>query len=542
MSTTWKHIAEVRRILQNEQGATVKEWGGRLPVALIYPNTYYVGMSSLGLHTVCRLFNDHDDVVCERVFWNEGAPLLSIEGQRPLADFAVLAFTVSYELDYLNVVEMLRAAGIPRRADERDRDWPLLIAGGPAVTANPEPLAPFCDAFAIGEGEVIIPPLLDTLREGISGDREELLRALSTVHGLYVPHLPGAQPPVARQWVRDLDAWPTATVVYTADTEFGDRTLIEVSRGCGRGCRFCLAGFCYRPPRERSVEALLAQAREGLRHRESVGLVGAAVSDYSRINELVAGLREMGAGVSVSSLRVDPLPDALLQVLVESGTRTLTIAPETGSQKLRTAINKGVSEDDVLRAAHTAASHGFAQLKLYFMVGLPGETEDDVQAIVDLALAVADRFQRQVTVNLTPFVPKAHTPFQWAAMADVETLRARITHVQRALRRRGVAVRAESPAWAAVQGVLARGDRRVGAALLALERPTLSGWRKALAAVELDQTAYLDEWALDAPLPWQVVSSGADVAYLRREWEQARDGRETAPCPHERCRLCNVCE
>jgi len=280
----------------------------------------------------------------------------------------------------------------------------------------------------------------------------------------------------------------------------------------------------------------------GLRYREGVGLVSAAVSDYSRIGELVAGLRGMGAGISVSSLRVDPLPEALLQALAESGIRTLTIAPEAGSQRLRTMINKGVSEDDVLRAAHAAARHGFAQLKLYFMVGLPGETDDDVQAITDLALAVGKPFRRQVTVNLTPFVPKAHTPFQWVAMADVTTLRARIRRVRQTLQRRGVAVRAESPAWAAVQGVLARGDRRVGSALLALEHPTLAGWRKALAATDLDPAAYLGEWSPDEALPWQVVHSGVDVAYLRREWERAQTGRETVPCQPNGCHLCGVCE
>jgi radical SAM superfamily enzyme YgiQ (UPF0313 family) len=521
----WELISEAKRILAREQGTIYKDWGGKLPIALAYPNTYYVGMSNLGLQTVYRLLNQRADVVCERVFYRGAAsgPLISLESQRDVKDFAVLAFSISFEMDYFHVVEMLRQAGIPPLAEERTEDYPLVLAGGPAVTANPQPLAPIFDAFAIGEGEVIVPPLVETLQAGLAASRTELLSALAHLPGLYIPtqHPTSNTQPVKRQWTPDLDAHPTTSVVLTPDTEFGDMYLIEIARGCGRGCRFCLAGYTYRPVRERSLELVLEQAEEGLRYRDKIGLVSAAVSDYSHIEELAERLQEMGAKLSVSSLRVDPLPEVLVRALAESGDRTLTIAPEAGSQRLRTLINKNISEDDLMRAADLAARYDFAQLKLYFMLGLPTETDEDVQAIIDLVLAVRERFLRRITVNITPFVPKANTPFQWVAMASVESLEEGVRRIEQALRPRGIAVKAESPAWATVQGVLSRGDSRLAQALLRVKRKSLAAWERALRECQLDATEYLGERSLDEPLPWSVVDSGVSRDYLGREMERA---------------------
>lgn len=523
----WEFIAEAKRILKREQGTIYKDWGGKLPIALAYPNTYQVGMSNLGLQTVYRLFNERADVVCERVFYRQGAgsrPLISLESQRDVKDFAVLAFSISFEMDYFNVVEMLRQADIPPLAEERAEDYPLLLAGGPAVTANPQPLATIFDAFAIGEGEVIVPPLVEALQVGVGESRYELLSALAHIPGIYVPsqhQTSSIQHPVERQWVPDLDGCPATSVVLTPDTEFGDMYLIEIARGCGRGCRFCLAGYTYRPVRERSPAVLLEQAEKGLRYRDRIGLVSAAVSDYSHIEELATRLWGMGAKLSVSSLRVAPLPEALVRALAESGVQTLTIAPEAGSQRLRTLINKNVSEDDLMRAVELTARYGLAQLKLYFMLGLPTETEEDVQALIDLVLAVRGRFPRRITVNITPFVPKAHTPFQWVAMAPVEGLKEGLNRIERALRPRGIAVKAESPAWAAVQGVLSRGDSRVGQALVRVKRRSLAAWRRALRECQLDAVEYQRERSLDEPLPWSVVDSGVSRDYLWREMRRA---------------------
>ena len=534
-------------LLKRETGTIYKDWGGRLPVALAFPNTFYLGMSSLAIHALYRLLNARPDVVCERVFWNgdgaEAGPLCSLESGRDVRDFAVLGFSFSFEMDYFNLMTMLRQAGLPLWAEDRDEGHPLLIAGGPAVTANPEPLAPFFDAIAIGEGEVIFPPLLDLLHEAVHIDRSALLEALSRLPGLYVPTLRPPLSPIPRQWLRNLDTQPATTAILTPDTEFGDRFLIEIGRGCGRGCRFCLAGYTYRPPREVGLEEVLREAARGLEHCDRLGLVSAAVSDHSQIDELATELRRMGARLSVSSMRLDPLSEPLLRALAESGTRTLTMAPEAGSERLRRFINKTLTEDDVLRAASLAARHGFHQLKLYFMIGQPTETKEDVVAIADLALRIKARFRGRVVIDATPYVPKAHTPFQRVAMAPLGVLEERLRALRRTLEPRGIGVRADSLAWAAVQGVLARGDRRLARVLARLPgRPSLSGWRRALRDEGLTAKEYLCERAPDERLPWQVVDTGVSQNYLAWDWKRAQSGDSTPPCPPSGCLRCGACD
>lgn len=500
---TWQAVRRAREVLAAEQGTIVKDWGGRLPVALIYPNSYYVGMSSLGFQSLYRLFNDRADIVAERVFWAaQGAPL-SLETQQPLADFRVLAVSLSFELDLLHLIELLGRAGLPPLVRERDEDAPLILAGGPTASANPELLAPLVDAVFVGEVESELPRLAETLVLTAGAPRQERCRALASLPGLFVPD--EGPRPVQRIWLADLDAHPTHTQVVTADTEFGDMYLIEIARGCPHGCRFCLAGRLYHPMRQRSVSVILAQAREGLRYRPTIGLVAAAVSDYAGIDNLIDGLRSLGARVAVSSLRVDLLSESLLQALAESGTQTLTIAPEAGSERLRRTIAKGIRHEHILAAAERAQAHGFRQLKLYFMVGLPGETDQDVAAIVDLVGEIRAHFRRHITLHVTPFVPKPHTPFAREPMAPEALLKRRTRHLSQELRSHGIALRSEGSAWARVQGVLARGDQRLGEALAQLPAPTLAGWRHMLQKARLDEEDYLRERAAGELLPWDVV-------------------------------------
>jgi radical SAM superfamily enzyme YgiQ (UPF0313 family) len=549
MKLKYRYIDQVKRILDREEGTVRKDWGGRLPVALIYANTYRLGMSSLAMHTVYRLFNDQPDVVCERVFSpvetyrsarHEDEPILSIESQRPLADFPVIAFTISYEMDYFNAVQMLRQAGIPPLAEERDETWPLIIAGGPAVYTNPAPLADIFDAFAIGEGEIIVPPLVDALWEAGQAPRDEGLHILAQVPGMYVPALENG--PVGRVWVRDLDAAPAVTQIYTHDTEFGDRALIEIARSCGRGCRFCMAGYTYRPMREVSLDTILAVARHSLKHRDKVGLVSAAVSDHSWIEQIATELRKLEARIAIASMRVDPISEPLIRALAESGTQTLTIAPEAGSARMRKVINKPQSDQQLTHAVDLAAHYNFPQLKMYFMIGQPTETEADVEAIADMVLAARDRFSRRLTINATPYVPKAHTAFQWAAMTPVETLESRVKYLEQRLGPAKVAVRSDSPAWAAVEGVLARGDRRLGRVLAGMQKTTLREWERALKAEGLSQEEYLRERAPDEPLPWSVVDTGVSQAYFTWDLRRAFRDELSEPCPPAGCLKCNACD
>ena len=547
----WKSIARAQTILGQERGTLVRDWGGLTPVALAYPNTYYVGMSSLGFQTLYRLLNEAPGLVCERVFQafmdlrsSVTEPLLSLESQRRMDEFATLAFSLSFETDYLNMINMLRRANIPPLAEERDETYPLLLAGGPAVSANPEPLAPIFDAILIGEVEEVFSSIAEVLAQGMEISKDQLLAALAQIPGVYVPRLHSEKSTVVeRQWARGIDTYPTHSVILTPNTEFGDMYLIEIARGCRRGCRFCLAGFIYRPPRERSVEALLDQAREGLLYTDRIGLVASSVSDYSRIDELTTRLREMGARLSVSSLRADSLSEPLLKALSESGTRTLTIAPEAGSERLRRVINKGLSADDILSASDAARRFEFAQLKLYFMIGLPTETEEDIAAISSLVEEIAKRFKRKISIKLTPFVPKAHTPFEREAMSDPKVLKARAKTIGKRLRPKGITVGSESVEWSQLQGTLARGDRQLGYALASLEGLTLASWRRALKKSGLDPHEYLRQRDPGETLPWRIAGAGIDERYFEQEDRQTHDDRSTPPCPpdYTACRRCGVC-
>ncbi len=528
---SWEEIKKARQRLSAEKGTIIKDWGGRIPIALIYPNTYYVGMSNLGLHFIYSLLNSYSEVVCERAFWEkensaQQLPALSLESQRALPDFAVLAFSITYELDYFNVVQILKASGIPLYAADRDETHPLVIAGGACITANPMPLAPFFDCLCIGEAEPILPAMLPILSDGIAGRRNDLLKALSSLPGVYVPKYHSGTP-VVRQWAKNLDDFPVHSVILTPDTELGDLYLIEVERGCKWRCRFCLVSNAFRPMRLRSIGKLVEQAKLGLEYRKRIGSVGPAVSDHPRIEELLAGMLQMGAELSISSLRISSLSRKILEEMAEGGARTIALAPEAGSQRLRQVINKGISEDDILAAVDMVAEQGIKRLKLYFMIGLPSETDEDIEEIIRLTLTCKDILDRRqtgsrLTLNIAHFVPKASTPFQWLPMAPLPTLNHRLSLLKSSLQPKGIKIKSESPAWSQVQAVLARGDTELAEVLADTERISLSSWRKAVEEHRLDVDFYAHQrWDTSQKLPWAIIDSGTKIEHLKLELDRA---------------------
>ena len=568
---------KIRRLLAAEQGGPPRPPRRGLGVAVVYPNTYWVGMSNLGFQAVHHLLAAQPGIRCERAFLPDPEDLdaaaphalyRTLEGRAPLKAMDVLAFSVSFELDYPNVVRILAAAGVPPlRSDRRPGRDPLVLAGGIAPTINPEPLAEIADLIYVGEAEATLPALAELLARSDPGSagREGLLAEAAALPGVYVPSgytprpgpgrsyvlepAPGFPPRVSRARVRDLDACATQTRILTPNTEMKRAFLIEVGRGCGRHCRFCAAGYLYRPPRFRSAASVLAAARRGRRRTERIGLVGTAVSDHPAIPEMARELDSMEARVSVSSLRADALDPALVALLARSGHKTVALAPEAGSPRLRRTLNKDLSDRAVLDGARALFEAGIPNLRLYFMIGLPGEDREDLDALVELVrrihavqLAAARPRGRigRIVVSLNCFVPKAQTPLQWAPMHKKGALSAGIGYIKGRLRGEGnVRVIHDLPKWALVQGLLARGGRWAGRLLC----EAVQGGDPWSGIAVLAREAGLHEaWDPADPLPWDVVASGVTPEYLRREWERAALGKPTAACPPDpRCPRCGAC-
>ena len=563
----WQQRERARLTLSKETGYTLKPQGARLRIALAFPNTYWVGMSNLGFQTVYRLFNDQPDVVCERVFLPpkqeladlvaSRTPLITLESQSLVSEFDAIAFSVSFEWDYVNVLTLLRLAGVPAYATERTERHPLIVIGGAVTFVNPEPLALFADVIAAGEGEMLVPAIGRAFSE--ASNRRDLLRLLARERGFYIPSFyepqyasdgtlagvrtspdDGAQVPVRKAALKTTEAVdPPATGIFTPDTEFGSRFLVEVVRGCANLCRFCWAGYNYLPVRAFPAARILQLAEAARSHAKRVGLVSIALCDHPDIEHILARLHEMGYGISPASLRLDDITEPIVRILRASGERTITIAPETGSDRLRRVINKTVTNDEILDRADLIFSSGLENLKLYYMIGLPTETDDDLVAIRDLTLQLRERMLKyarpkgaigRIIGSVNPLIPKPGTAYQWLPMEDDANVDRKIKRLRGLMAGiDNVYFNIKSERHSYYQALLSLGDRRVAPTIAAAERNG-QNWRAAVAETGLDADFFIfRDRTRDAVLPWDIIDGGMKASFFHSEFDKSLREEWTLP-------------
>ncbi|MFC1915674.1 TIGR03960 family B12-binding radical SAM protein [Chloroflexota bacterium] len=586
-------VTKPARYTGGEWNSVVKDWDKtNIKIALSYPDVYEIGMSNMALPILYDLLNNQPDVLAERVYapWvdmaatmqTRGIPLFSLETKHPLRDFDIIGFSLGYELTYTNVLNMLQLAQIPVLAAERDDSYPVVIAGGSCVL-NPEPMADFIDFFVIGDGEEVLLELLESFREwhkqGKSATKKQLFRQVATISGIYVPSLyqveyqadgllksitptvAEAKPVIQRRIVNKLPPPVTKPVVPYIEV-IHDRGAIEIQRGCSRGCRFCQAGVIYRPMRKRPKEEVLQAAGELIANcgYDEVSLVSLSTGDYAGIDELVTSLSHHypNLALSLPSLRIGSLAIRLMGSLPARSKTGLTFAPEAGSERLKRVINKTTTEDELLETAATAFGQGWTSLKLYFMLGLPTETTDDVEGIVQLVDEVRSSGRKvsgrtpQIRVSASTFVPKPHTPFQWVAQADETQLNAKHELLKQGLRRKGTKLSWQDPKLSLVEAALSRGDRRLGKVIYRAwklgstfdawkEHFNYENWLRAFAESGFEPSFYAQrQRTLDELLPWGHIDVGVTATFLKREYQQATEVRETPDCRHHACNTCGL--
>ena len=473
---SWHIKKNLQQRLAGEEGAIVKEWGGKGTVALCYPNSYAIGMGNLALHALYRILNEAGDALCERAFLPDRreltehartrTPLMSIESQRPLAEFDTVALTISFENDLLNLLPILDLARIPHRADERPAESPLIIAGGAMPTLNPRPLARIADAIALGEAEAFADDLIPLISSPLP--KMERLEAMSKLPGVWVPRLVGSPDGIAPRFTPELDRWPTETIVHSPAAEFGAMHLIEIQRGCPFRCRFCATPAIYGRPRRRSLEAVIAMVDDGLSRRKKFGLIGAHILSHPQFEEIARAIHSRGATFSPSSVRASDIDDAKAKLLAQSGHRSIALGIEAGEERLRDAIGKELSDAQLFDSIGILAKNGITNLRLYMMIGLPGEGAGELDAIVALARRAREEIrahapkgarQTSVALTLSPFVPKPGTPFAGELFAGETALKNRIREIRAALgRERGIEVSADAPLSAAIEAYFASAD------------------------------------------------------------------------------------
>ena len=533
-----------------------------MTICLAYPHFYQTGMSNLGFQTVYALLNDIPFCLCERVFLpaaedeeqfrKHSLPLCSMESQKPLADFDFIAFSIPFENDYVNVLKILELGRIPLHTEQRGESDPLCLAGGISITLNPEPLADFMDAFLIGEGEELLPEFFGEMKKSFEAglDKEGRLREVQrTVAGVYCPRFYDVRytedqtildvrpredcfpAKIKRRWMADINTFTTDQVLSTADTEFGEMFITEISRGCYRGCRFCAAGFVYRPVRYRTLATLLPSIEVGIAQGKKIGLLGTAISDHPELVGICRAVLERQGRLSLSSLRIDRMTPQIAALINEANIDTIALAPEAGSERLREVICKNISDEQIFEALECLIDQDILNLRLYFLVGLPTETHEDIDALIrlvkrirhhTLAYTAGRKTFRRLTLSINQFIPKPQTPFQWHPLEDTQTVNKRIKMIVQGLKGEpGVRVLHDLPKWNYIQALLSLGDRRVGKVLSVVHR--LEGnWSQALKEVPLNADFFVyRRKPFHEFLPWDILEGTTPRAHLRSEYTKA---------------------